>query len=160
VIGFTHSEEILGWITNGVDLETYFVPYKGVYRGNFYDSVVPVPAEFPNSKSVDLFHDFVKNTVITRIRNGSVLPWGKVGYCDPPKLVMGLTIEPEKPRLCHDETFLNLWIKDLPFSLDTLLDIQPYLNVDGEGFSVDTPTSRTYLGFKYPGVHVDDEEDW
>ena len=108
VIGFTHSEEILGWITNGVDLEAYFVPYKGVYRGNFYDSVVPVPAEFPNSKSVDLFRDFVKNTVITRIRNGSVLPWGKVGYCDPLKVVMGLFRMLLRFLECHFMSFDNL----------------------------------------------------
>jgi hypothetical protein len=28
-----------------------------------------------------------------------------------------MIIEPSKPRLCHDERFLNLWIKDLPFHL-------------------------------------------
>lgn len=28
---------------------------------------------------------------------------------------MPLIVEPSKPRLCHDERFNNLWIKDLPF---------------------------------------------
>jgi hypothetical protein len=32
-------------------------------------------------------------------------------------------MEPSKPRLCHDERFLNLWIKDLLFHLETLKDI-------------------------------------
>ena len=37
-------------------------------------------------------------------------------------LVLPLTVEPSKPRLCHDERFLNLWIWDLPFKLDHLQD--------------------------------------
>lgn len=36
---------------------------------------------------------------------------------------MPLTVEPSKPRLCHNQRFLNLLIKDLPFMLDTLKDI-------------------------------------
>ena len=31
--------------------------------------------------------------------------------------------EPSKPRLCHDDRFLNLWVRDLPFKLDTLRDV-------------------------------------
>lgn len=43
--------------------------------------------------------------------------WGRVGCCDPPHLVMPLTEEVTKPRLCHDERFLNLWVIDKPFVL-------------------------------------------
>ena len=43
--------------------------------------------------------------------------WGRVGCCDPPNLVMPLTVEVTKPRLCHDERFLNLWVIDKPFVL-------------------------------------------
>lgn len=44
---------------------------------------------------------------------------------------MPLTIEPSKPRLCHDERFLNLWIKDLPFHLETLKDIHRLVQKNG-----------------------------
>ena len=43
---------------------------------------------------------------------------GEVGKVDPPHLVMPITVEPRKPRMSHDEKFLNCWIKDCPFSLD------------------------------------------
>ena len=29
--------------------------------------------------------------------------------------------------MCHDERFLNLWIKEMPFSLDTLADLPRYI---------------------------------
>ena len=32
-----------------------------------------------------------------------------------------MTVEPNKPRLCVDARFLNLWMKDTPFSLETLV---------------------------------------
>lgn len=66
----------------------------------------------------------IRNSKLTaRLRNGSLQLLGKVGEVDPPNLVMPLTIEPSKPRLCHDERFLNLWIRDCPFSLETLRDV-------------------------------------
>ena len=40
---------------------------------------------------------------------------------------MPLTIEPSKPRLCHDERFLNLWIRDLPLKLDYISDLSRYV---------------------------------
>ena len=29
-------------------------------------------------------------------------------------LVLPITIEPSKPRMCHDERYLNLWIRTIP----------------------------------------------
>ena len=52
---------------------------------------------------------------------------GKIGECSPPHLVLPLTVEPSKLRLCHDERFLNLWIRDLPFKLDHLKDLPRYV---------------------------------
>ena len=47
--------------------------------------------------------------------------WGKIGECSiMPKVIMPLVVEASKHRLCHDERFLNLWIKDVPFKLETL----------------------------------------
>ena len=47
----------------------------------------------------------------------------EVGVISPPHFVLRITIEPSKPRLCHEERFLNLWIGDLPFKLDHLVDL-------------------------------------
>ena len=61
--------------------------------------------------------------LLDRVANGSFLIWGKVGEVDPPQLVTPITIEPTKPRMCHDERFLNLWIKDYPIPLDYIADL-------------------------------------
>ena len=52
------------------------------------------------------------------MRKDSLAIWGSVGCVDPPHLVMPITIEPSNPRMCHDECFLNLWVKHLPLNLD------------------------------------------
>ena len=46
------------------------------------------------------------------VANGSFLVWGEVGKENTPHLVVPITVEPTKPRVCHDERFLNCWIKD------------------------------------------------
>ena len=38
-------------------------------------------------------------------------------------IVLPLTIEPAKPRLCINLMYLNNWVIDIPFSLDTLKDV-------------------------------------
>ena len=42
-------------------------------------------------------------------------------------MVLPITVKPSKPRLCHDERFLNLWIRDLPFKLDHLSGLLRYV---------------------------------
>lgn len=59
--------------------------------------------------------------------NGSLLVWGEIGKVDPPHLVMPITVEPGKPLICHDERFLNLWIRDCPFKLDSITDLSRYV---------------------------------
>ena len=50
-----------------------------------------------------------------RLRSGAISLWGKVGECNPPHLVLPLTVEYSELRLCNDDRFLNLWIEDRPF---------------------------------------------
>lgn len=40
---------------------------------------------------------------------------------------MSITIEPTKPRICHDERFLNLWIKVHTFTLDYVTDLSHFV---------------------------------
>ena len=73
----------------------------------------------PNSKSCKAFSKFISKTILERVANGSLTVLGKAGEVSPPHLVMPITMEPSKPRMCQDEIFLNsARIKDLPFSLD------------------------------------------
>ncbi|VDI64552.1 Hypothetical predicted protein, partial [Mytilus galloprovincialis] len=98
---------------------------------------------------------------MSRIANGSISVVGKVGQCQPPYLVMPITIEPSKPRMCHDERFLNLWIKDHPFTLDTLKDVPRVISENSYLSSLDDksgydhillhPHSKMYFGLQFGG---------
>ena len=45
----------------------------------------------------------------------------------PMHLVLPMTIEPQKPRLCINARFLNLWMVDTPFSLETLVGVPRFV---------------------------------
>lgn len=109
--------------TESRSLNNYFCSFQGKY----YDSVIPQTAFFPNSKSCQGFEEFISATIIDRVRNGSFLVWRKVNDVQPPYLVMPITVEPSEPRMCHDERFLNLWIRDLPFLLDYITSLPRYV---------------------------------
>lgn len=58
---------------------------------------------------------------------------------------MPLTVEPSKPRLCHDERYLNLWIRDLPFVLDTLKDVPRILLLGFFMTTVDDKSGNNHI---------------
>ena len=119
--------------------------------------------EFPNNPICIQFGDSISTTIRDRFKTGSLVFWGKVGEVQPPHLVMPITIEPSKPRMCHDERFLNLWIKDCPFSLDYLSDLPGYVGPghyqtvcdDKSGYDhiCLTPSSRTLFGLFWRGCY-------
>ena len=155
--------EILSYLRDGVDVNSFFAPYKGDFQGKFYDSPIPPSACFPNSKSCEEFTDFISSTISQRLANGSISVWGKVGECTPPYLVMPLTVEPTKPRLCHDERFLNLWVKDSPFTLDYISNLPRYVGKDSFQTTIDDKSgydhvrlaenSRKFFGLQWQGVY-------
>lgn len=158
---YPKRDEILTYIKDHVDVFSFFHPFSGVFEGKHYSSSLPPPAIFPNSRSCKGFEDFITSTILERLRNGSLIAIGKTTEVSPPHLVMPLTIEPTKPRLCHDERFLNLWIRDLPFSLDKITDLPRYVGKnhyqtvmdDKSGYDhvLFTESSQTYFGLQWQG---------
>ncbi|CAH3163813.1 unnamed protein product, partial [Porites lobata] len=61
--------EILSYLRDGVDVNSFFAPYKGDFQGKFYDSPIPPSACFPNSKSCEEFTDFISSTISQRLAN-------------------------------------------------------------------------------------------
>ena len=112
---------------------------------------------FPNSGACHPFKEFIKD----RICNGSINVVGCVGEVNPPHLVMPITVEPSKPRMCHDERFINCWIKDCPFKLDYLTDLCRYVDHGHYQTTFDDksgydhirlhPRSFTFFGFQWEG---------
>ena len=116
---------------------------------------------FQNSVSCKPYVKFMSDTIVNRLASGAISIWGKVGEVAPPHLVMPLTVEPSKPRLCNDNRFLNLWIKDSPFKLDSRaalpgnVSANSYQSVcdDKSGYDhlLVTSDSRTFFGFQWAG---------
>ena len=73
------------------------------------------------------FQNFISDTIVDWVSAGVLAVWGRVGEVISPHLVLPFTVEPSKPHLCHDERFLNLWKRDLPFKLDNLPDLPRYV---------------------------------
>ena len=79
----------------------------------------------------------------------------------PQHIVLPLTVEPTKSRLCHDARYLNLWMCDMPFSLDSVSDILRYVQRDTYQTVLDdksgydhillTEESRTFFGIQWGG---------
>ena len=65
-------------------MQEFYVPFKGTFRGRSYNADVPPRMLFPNSSSCNNFRDFVAQTILERVANGSLLVWGEVGKVDPP----------------------------------------------------------------------------
>ena len=74
----------------------------------------------------------------------------------PPHLVMPITIEPSKPRMRHDERFLDLWMDAPHLTFDRIMDIPQYVEGNHYQTKLDdksgydhfmlTEESRIYFG--------------
>ena len=124
----TQPRDVQTWVdVNGVPDHCQHL--KGVFKGASYDSDFPPPMQFRNHVSCSKFTRFVSEEILKRVTTKAIRVWGKVGVDSPPCLVLPLTVEPSKPRLCVDARFLNLWMKDMPFSLDKLADVSRYIYI-------------------------------
>ena len=119
--------EVNEWISKGIDITAFFRPFKGVFKGVKYDCPMPPRITFKNHPSCKQFVNFISETLSQSLKTGAVAVWGKVGEVQPPHLVLPITVEPSKPRLCIDARFLNLWMKDTPFSLDKLIEVPRFV---------------------------------
>ena len=145
----------------GADVLDFMTPFRGQFKGESYNSALPPPRVFKNSKKGKHFAGFIASNILNSLRDGSISLLGRVGAVDPPHLVLPLTVEPTKPRLIHDCRFLNLWQAGVTFSLETLVNV-PALAPKGTFFttldeksSYDghllTPSSRKYFGIQFAG---------
>ena len=91
----------------GVRVDSFFCHFKGSFTGKRYESAVPAISIFQNSPCcINLPISYT--LVLACVSQGVIKFYGKIDKCSPPHLVLPLTVEPSKPRLCHDECFLNL----------------------------------------------------
>ena len=158
---FNNENEVLNWIKNKVSVFPYFQHFRGHFNQQSYDSDRPPSTQIPTNRICYQFTEYTDHAIVERLAMGAYSLLGKVGEVEPPVLVLPLTVESEKPRLCYDARFLNLWMIDKPFTLDSLRDIPRYVTKDSSQTVVDdksgydhillTTDSRTFFGFQWHG---------
>ena len=98
---------MLSWIGNKVSIFPYFRHFKGTFKGEHYDSDRPPQRLFKNNVSCKQFGEFIRTTLISRLKSRATSLVGKVGQVSPPHIVLPLTVESTKPRLCHNARYLD-----------------------------------------------------
>ena len=156
-----HQSQVFDWINGKIAIFPYFQHFTGSFKGISYDSDRPPRKAFRNNTSCKPFVDFVRKTLLERLETGAISLLGRVGHVPHPHLLLPLTVEPNKPRLCHDARFLNLWIVDKPFQLDRLGDLPRYVSRNSYQTILDdksgydhlllTEESRTFFGIQWGG---------
>lgn len=84
---------------------------------------------------------------------------------EPPHIVAPLTVEHTKPRLCINLMYLNNWVKDIPFKLNTLKNVPPTVREGAYFTSIDDKSgfdnvrlseeSQTFIvGFQWGGFYL------
>lgn len=104
---------------------------------------------FHNSALCKNYHAFICDVLYEKIRSGTIRVLGKVDECEMPHIVLPMTIEPSKPRLCHADRFLNLWVKDLPFQLETLRDVHSLVRCNAFLITTDEKSGYDHVGLSY-----------
>ena len=146
-----------------MSIKKYITNFKGNFWGSEYHHDFPPQRTFNNSNNCQLFTEFITNTIIERLRNGSIDCLGKIDEISPPHIVAPLTVEPTKPRLCINLMYLNNWIKNLTFNLDTLKDVQRVVKHNAYLTSIDDKSgfdnvllaedSYDLVGFQWGGYY-------
>ena len=154
------------WLCEGVDMYDFFRPFQGSYRGRNFDSDIPPAMYFANAPVCKEFVPFINETILKRIKEGSIELLGPVHAVDPPRCVNALSVEPSKPRLVLSMKGPNLWCKDTPFHLTPLGEIVRSINKGGFFSGTDdaqgykqvllAERSRTFCGFEWAGFYFVD----
>ncbi|CAG2201247.1 unnamed protein product [Mytilus edulis] len=144
-------QDVVKWLEDGVDVGEFFRRFKGNFKGRNYDSEIPPRNYFQNAAICNTLRNtlFYIKRIVRENFNWVHQTFGK---------------EPSKPRLCHDERYLNLWVKDLPFHLENLKDVHRLVQENALMITCDEKSgydhvnlqesSQTYFGIQFGGFYM------
>jgi hypothetical protein len=156
------GDMIKSWLEKGVEVMDLFQHFSGQFRGLSLNSDIPPFYYQENAVTCKADPNLVARTLEERIKNGSIMLLGQWDNLKSlPVCIMPLTLDATKSRLCHDERFLNLFIRDMPFKLDTLHEVPRIVSHDDQLLATDeksgydhiqlSPSSQKYFGLCYAG---------
>ena len=93
-------QRVTRWLSNGVAVEEFFQPFKGTFKGKYFDLDCPPCRVFQNPASCAPYANMIAETLEERLRSGGLAIWGRVGEVEPPTLVLLFVVEPSKHVGC------------------------------------------------------------
>ena len=116
-------DRLLRWL-DGVSIGEFVGHFKGVFKKKEFDCGFPVlPFRSKNAAICEGYRSFILESISCGVDSGAMRVWGLVGEVDPPLCPSPITIEPLKPRFCHDMRYFNCWMRFPKFSLPSVLDV-------------------------------------
>ena len=83
-------------------------PSKATSRGNFIILLLPQRRVFLIANLVLISRSLLVPLSLTELKTAHFWFGEKVGSVQPTHLFLPITVEPTKPRMCHDERFFEL----------------------------------------------------
>lgn len=78
-----------------------------------FNNTFPPNRHYPNNKKRKFYRDIISKEIETKIAMGALKVLGRVREPRPPAIVMPFSNEPSKPRLVHDQQYLNCRLPSL-----------------------------------------------
>ena len=161
--GHPQKSLLLDWL-DGVRVESFLNDYTSdSYKGVPVKGRFPPPVKLPNYVPSE-FEDWVSSTISEYVSMGMVQKWSSVRLQEEPEvpiLILPLGVEPNKPRLIYDARYLNLFLKHLPFKMDTVGKVPQmswenmfFFSLDHKAGYLHVPIHREswkFLGFEWKG---------
>ena len=121
--GHPQKHQLLSYLRDGVSVFDFLKDeFKGASRSAPYRPEAFPGAAFPNR--IPATHaGFVRDEVQALVQRGCLVPWSEVrGEGGParPRLVLSISVEPDKPRLIINAIPLNDCCRHVHFTMDTV----------------------------------------
>ena len=160
-----HKSTLSRWLP-GVEIDEFLNSYTiGSFQDIQIHSRLPQPAVFENYVPLQ-FTEFMNNTIAEWERLGVIERWEfytKECSNDKPVVVCPLSVEPEKPRAIWDGRYLNEYIRDIPFTMDSVNKVAEIAWKGAYMFKLDhkngyfhvpiSRKSRKYFGIQWKGIY-------
>ena len=117
------KEQLMLYLREGISVFDFLKPeFRGKSRSEPYRPEAFPGAVFPNR--IPAKHsDFVRNEVRALVHRGCLVPWNDVRGRDGParpRLVLSISVEPDKPRMIINAIPLNDCCRHVHFTMDTV----------------------------------------
>lgn len=155
------ASSVLSWVTDGVDLPSFFKRFEGSYAGTSYASDSPAPFHARNIPIEDpALSAWLDSEVAGYLASGAT---EALNHAPRVVLPIGVAVHPRtgKPRLILDARYTNLWTPSPDMSYDGLSDFKYGIAPGDYLVTVDhksgyqhfrmTAASCRYLGFCWKG---------